>query len=78
MVHGVGAHAGMNARQMLAQPLKAYLLLGAEVELDTGNSQQAVAAMKSAELVVAMSPYQHQALEYAQVLLPSPAWPKRS
>jgi len=26
--------------------------------------------MKSAELVVAMSPYQHRALEYAQVLLP--------
>ncbi len=65
-----GAHAGMNARQMLAQPRKAYLLLGVEAELDTGNSQQAVAAMKSAELVVAMSPYQHQALEYAQVLLP--------
>jgi NADH-quinone oxidoreductase subunit G len=65
-----GAHAGMNARQMLAQPRKAYLLLGAEVELDTGDPQQAVAAMKSAELVVAMSPYQHQALEYAHVLLP--------
>jgi len=62
--------AGMNARQMLAQPRKAYLLLGVEAELDTGNPQQAVAAMKSAELVVAMSPYQHQALEYAHVLLP--------
>jgi NADH-quinone oxidoreductase subunit G len=65
-----GAHAGMNARQMLLQPRKAYLLLGVEAELDTGNPQQAVAAMKSAELVVAMSPYQHRALEYAQVLLP--------
>lgn len=65
-----GAHAGMNARQMLAQPRKAYLLLGVEAELDAGDPQQAVAAMKSAELVVAMSPYQHQAIEYAQVLLP--------
>jgi NADH-quinone oxidoreductase subunit G len=65
-----GGHAGMNARQMLAQPRKAYLLLGVEAELDSGDPQHAVAAMKSAELVVAMSPYQHQAVEYAQVLLP--------
>jgi NADH-quinone oxidoreductase subunit G len=64
------ARPGMNARQMLAEPRKAYLLLGAEAELDTADPQQAVAAMKSAELVVAMSPYQHGALDYAHVLLP--------
>ena len=66
----MGPRPGMNAQQMLAQPRKAYLLLGVEAELDTADPQQAVAAMKAAELVVAMSPYQHQALEYAQVLLP--------
>ena len=60
----------LNAAQMLAQPRKAYLLLGVEAELDTHDPQQAVAAMKSAELVVAMSPYQHRATEYAHVLLP--------
>jgi NADH-quinone oxidoreductase subunit G len=38
--------------------------------LDTHNPQQSVAAMKSAELVIAMSPYQHGAVEYAQVMLP--------
>jgi len=65
-----GAPDGMNALQMLVEPRKAYLLLGVEADVDTGNPQQAVAALKSAELVVAMSPYQHQALEYAQVLLP--------
>jgi len=65
-----GGTEGMNARQMLEQPRKAYLLLGVEAELDTGNPQQAVAAMNGAELVVAMSPYQHEALKYAQVLLP--------
>ena len=65
-----GATRGMNARQMLEQPRKAYLLLGVEAELDTANPQQATAAMKAAELVVAMSPYQHGALDYAQVLLP--------
>jgi len=62
--------AGLNAAQMLAHPLKAYLLVGVEAELDTYNPQQSVAAMKSAELVVAMSPYQHNALQYAQVMLP--------
>jgi NADH-quinone oxidoreductase subunit G len=62
---------GKNAGAMLAQPLKAYLLLGVEAELDTHDPQQALAALKPAELVVAMSPYQHAgALEYAHVLLP--------
>src|SRR6185295_14951451 len=61
--------AGMNALQMLAQPRKAYLLLHAEMDLDTVDPRAALAAMQSAELVVAMSPFSH-ALEYAQVLLP--------
>jgi NADH-quinone oxidoreductase subunit G len=65
-----GGKAGLNAAQMLAHPLKAYLLLGVETELDTHDPQQSIAAMKSAELVVAMSPYQHGAVEYAQVMLP--------
>jgi len=65
-----GSAPGKNARQMLDEPLKAYLLLGVEAELDTYDPRQAVAAMKAAELVVAMSPYQHGATEYAHVLLP--------
>jgi NADH-quinone oxidoreductase subunit G len=65
-----GRKAGLNAAQMLSEPLKAYLLLGVEAELDTHNPHQSVAAMKSAELVVAMSPYQHMATDYAQVMLP--------
>ena len=60
--------AGKNALQMLAEPLKAYLLLGVEAELDTcGRSARTVAALKQAELVVAMSAFQHRALEYARV-----------
>jgi len=62
--------AGKNARQMIEAPLKAYLLLGVEPELDMHNPRQAMAAMKQAELVVAMSPFQHYATEYAHVLLP--------
>jgi NADH-quinone oxidoreductase subunit G len=65
-----GRTAGLSAAQMLSEPLKAYLLLGVEADLDTHNSHQSVAAMKSAELVVAMSAYQHMATDYAQVMLP--------
>ena len=39
------------------------------MDLDTADPRAARAAMQSAELVVAMSPFRH-ALEYAQVLLP--------
>jgi len=63
------AGAGMNALQMLARPRKAYLLLHAEMDLDTADPRAARAAMQAAELVVVMSPFRH-ALEYAQVLLP--------
>ncbi|HEX5363754.1 MAG TPA: NADH-quinone oxidoreductase subunit NuoG, partial [Gallionella sp.] len=61
---------GMNAVQMVAAPRKAYLLLNVESELDMQNPQQAIAAMQSADLVVAMSAYKHHALDYADVLLP--------
>jgi NADH-quinone oxidoreductase subunit G len=65
-----GAPPGRNARQMFEEPLKAYLLLGVEAELDTHDPQRAMAALGAAELVVAMSPYEHRATEYAHVLLP--------
>jgi NADH-quinone oxidoreductase subunit G len=66
----IGKISGKNARQMTETPLKAYLLLGAEPELDMANPRQAIAAMKQAELVVALSPFQHGAIEYAHVMLP--------
>ena len=62
--------AGLNAREMIEHPLKAYLLLHAEVEFDTSLPRLATAAMHGAELVVAMSSFKHRALGYAQVLLP--------
>ena len=64
------AAGGMNALQMMREPRQAYLLLGAEPELDCYDPQQAMSAMKQAEFVVALSPYQHQALDYAHVMLP--------
>jgi len=65
-----GAVSGLNAGELIAQPRKAYMLLGVEPEVDCGDPRAAIAAMKSAEFVVAMSPYQHGALDYAHALLP--------
>ncbi|MGH8599136.1 MAG: molybdopterin-dependent oxidoreductase, partial [Burkholderiales bacterium] len=61
---------GMHAAAMLAQPRRAYLLLGAEAELDSANPAAALAALQGAELVIALSPYQHRAADYADVMLP--------
>lgn len=61
---------GLNAAQMLAKPLKAYLLLNAEPELDAANPAQAMAAVAGAEMVVAMTAFKTKALDYADVLLP--------
>jgi NADH-quinone oxidoreductase subunit G len=62
--------AGLDAAAMVAAPRKAYLLLGTEPELDCADGAAALAAMKSAEFVVAFSPFEHRALEYADVILP--------
>ncbi len=67
---GATPGAGLNALQMTSQPRKAYVLLGVEPELDYHDPAQAMAAMKQAEFVVALSPYEHKALDYAQALLP--------
>ncbi|HTD89418.1 MAG TPA: NADH-quinone oxidoreductase subunit NuoG, partial [Burkholderiales bacterium] len=70
VVNAVSSNTGVNALQMVAHPLKAYVLLGVEPDLDMHDPRQAVAAMKQAELVVAMSAFQHNATQYAHVLLP--------
>lgn len=62
---------GANAAQMIAQPRKAYVLLGNEIELDGHNPQAAVAAMKQASTVIALTAFKGQGLmDYADVLLP--------
>jgi NADH-quinone oxidoreductase subunit G len=57
------------AAPVFSAPKKAYLLLNAEPELDAANPQQARAALDAAEMVVAMSAFQH-GFDYADVLLP--------
>ncbi len=65
-----GLKTGLNAAAMLTAPRKAYLLLGVEPEMDCHDAATAMRAMRSAEMVVAMSAYKHAALDYADVLLP--------
>ncbi len=67
------APGGLNAGQMLASPRKAYLLLGFELERDSYNGQQAMAAMQGA-FVVALTAYKHHAHDFADVLLPIAAF----
>ena len=69
-VLGRPASTGMNAAEMLAAPRMAYLLLNTEIELDSHDPQAARAAMENAELVVALSAYRHNGLNYADVMLP--------
>jgi NADH-quinone oxidoreductase subunit G len=64
-----GSSQGKNASAMLADPLKAYLLLGVEPDFDTHDPARTIQALKQAELVVAMSPFEHGA-DYAHVMLP--------
>ncbi len=61
---------GMSAGQMLTSPRKAYLLLNVEPELDMHDPQQAMTAMRAADMVVVMSAFKHHATDYADVLLP--------
>jgi NADH-quinone oxidoreductase subunit G len=63
--------SGLNAARMLGQPLKAFVVLHAEMDRDAYDARAAVSAMQGAEFVVALAAYQHDAAAgYAQVLLP--------
>jgi NADH-quinone oxidoreductase subunit G len=61
---------GGNARTLFEQPRRAYLLVNLEPEFDCANPAQAAKALAQADMVVALSPYKHGALDYADVLLP--------
>ncbi|MDR3221298.1 MAG: NADH-quinone oxidoreductase subunit NuoG [Candidatus Accumulibacter sp.] len=84
--NSVGGHVagalpvnGLNARQMFAQARRAYLLMGVEPEFDCANPQEAVAALRQAELVMTMTPFRNAAaMDYADVLLPLAAFTETS
>ncbi|RLK50823.1 NADH dehydrogenase subunit G [Alkalispirillum mobile] len=79
-VGGVAADkAGLDARSMLAEPRKAYVLYNVEPELDCWNGQQARAALASANRVIAFSSWLTPELEReADVILPIAAFGETS
>ncbi|MCS7102219.1 MAG: NADH-quinone oxidoreductase subunit NuoG, partial [Burkholderiaceae bacterium] len=70
LVDAVPRSGGLNARAMLEQPRKLYLLFNLEPEFDTGDPATALAALGQAQTVIAFSPFRNGALEYADAILP--------
>ena len=75
--YAVGAYAGagetqrgLNAREMIEQPRKAYVLWNVEPDYDVGNPAAAARALQAADTVIACSVYRNGALDYADVILP--------
>jgi NADH-quinone oxidoreductase subunit G len=76
--NGVGAQlagalpgpGGLNAGQMLSQPMKALLLLNTEPVLDAAESAAARQALAASGLVVALTPFKDTAADVADVMLP--------
>jgi len=61
---------GLNAGQMLSQPMKALLLLDVEPVLDAADAAAAQAALAGAGLVVAFTSFKDARVDNADVLLP--------
>ncbi len=62
---------GLNADAMMAESLRAYLLLGTEPELDCANQSEALDSLKQAEFVVTLNCFMTDAMRsYANVILP--------
>ncbi len=67
----VPGQGGLNAREMVVEPLAAYLLLGIEPALDHGMPQIAASALARADTVIALASYQSEdLLQSADCLLP--------
>jgi NADH-quinone oxidoreductase subunit G len=70
LVNALPGPGGLHAADMLGGKLKAVLLLNIEPALDAANPGAAVAALQSADMVVALTPFLNAAVECADVLLP--------
>ena len=70
LVNAMPGQGGLNAGQILTQPMKALLLLNLEPTLDTANAQATRAAMAEAGLVVALTSFKDAAVDNADVMLP--------
>jgi NADH-quinone oxidoreductase subunit G len=71
LAKAVPVSGGADAARMLSEPRRAYLVLGAEPELDCADGVAARAAFAKAASVVVLSPFKSAAaLEYADAILP--------
>jgi NADH-quinone oxidoreductase subunit G len=70
LVGALPGEGGLNASQMLSQPMKALLLLNLEPTLDAADPVAADAALHGSGLVVALSAFKDAAVANADVLLP--------
>ena len=70
LVGAMPGPGGLNAGQMLSQPMKALLLLHTEPVLDSADAAAARAALAASGLVVAMTAFKDSCAEFADVMLP--------
>jgi NADH-quinone oxidoreductase subunit G len=70
LVNALPGKGGLNAGQMLSQPMKALFLLNVEPELDAANAAAARIALGGSGLVVALTPFRNAASDVADVMLP--------
>ena len=70
LVGAVPGAGGLNAGQMLSQPMKALLLLNCEPVLDSADAAAARKALAASGLVVALTAFKDVAADVADVMLP--------
>jgi NADH-quinone oxidoreductase subunit G len=70
LVSALPGPGGLNAAQMLTQPMKALLLLGIEPELDAADAAATRKAMAASGMVVALTPFKDAVADHADVMLP--------
>ncbi len=74
---GAAVAPGLNARAMLAEPRRGYLLWGFEPDFDTANPALAHSALAGAEHVVAVASFATSSIaDVAEVILPLAPWPE--
>jgi NADH-quinone oxidoreductase subunit G len=70
LVNALPGAGGLNAGQMLSQPMKALVMLHTEPVLDAADAAAARKAIANSGLVVALTPFRNTADDLADVLLP--------
>jgi NADH-quinone oxidoreductase subunit G len=70
LVNALPGAGGLNAGQMLSQPMKALLLLNTEPVLDSADAAATKKALADSGLVVALTPFKDACADVADVMLP--------